>query len=229
MFRALRKTIKTIFPADFRLVLYGWVVGLVSGAVFLRESVELATAVSITSFLAVSVGGFLGIKLSFLIMKGFLAWIHSIEGRMHVLDSRLAQLANSREAGETAQPPPASGFPIVKLLVASAVCGVIIGTSAATAIFIELGVEMLGPLVYLPGLCVGLALALFGIGGQAFQLMTVDRGITRMEKELDAITLGNCAPAKEVPRRMDGAIKNTQSVLRKITGVREGSAEPATA
>ena len=228
MIRALRKAIKTIFPVDFRLVLYGWIVGLVTGGIFLRDSVELATAVSITSFLAVSVGGFLGIQLSFLVMKGFLAWIRSIDGRMHVLDSRLAQLTNSRKAGGTSQPPPAGGFSIVKLLVASGVCGVIITTSAATAIFIELGVAMLGPLVYLPGLCVGLALALFGIGGQAFQLMTVDRGITRMGKELDTITLGNCAPAKEVPQRMDGAIKNTRSVVCKITGVCVGSAEPVT-
>ena len=173
MSRALQKNIKTLFPADFRLVLYGWVVGLVTGGVFLRESAELATGVGITSFLAVSVGGFLGINLSFLVMRGFLVWIRSIDRRIHVLDSQLAQLTDLREAEETLQQPPSGGFSIVKLLVASTVCGVIVTTSAAIAIFIELGVTILGPSVYLPWLCVGLALALFGIGGQAFQLMIV--------------------------------------------------------
>ena len=229
MFRALPKTVKTIFPADFRLVLYGWAAGLMAGAIFLHESVELATGVGITLFLAVSVGGFLGIKLSFLIMRGFLVWIHSIGGRMHGLDSRLTQLTNSQERAELSQQPPAGGFSIVKLLVASTVIGVTITAQGAIVIFIELGVEMLGPLVYVPGLCVGLALALIGIGGQAVQLIIVDRGITQMEKELDAITLGNRAPVKVVPQHMDGAIKNTQSWVCKVTGVCEGSAEQVAA
>ena len=50
-----------------------------------------------------------------------------------------------------------------------------------------------------------------------------------MGKELDAITLRNRAPVKAVPRRMDGAIKNTQSVVWKFTGVREGSSSFGTA
>ena len=225
MFHALQKTVKTIFPADFRLVLYGWATGLVVGAIVLRESVELAIGVGIASFLAVSVGGFLGIKLSFLIMRGFRVWIHSIGERIHVLDTRLAHLINSQEREEPSQQPPAGGFSIVRLLVASTVFGVIFTAQAAIAIFIELGVEMLGPLVYLPGLCVGLALALIGIGGQVVELIIVDRGITQIENELDAITLGNRAPVKVIPRRMDGAIKDTQSWVCKITGVCEGSAE----
>ena len=219
MFRSVQTISKAAIPIDYRMVLYGCGIGLACGALYLDRSFEFATAVSIATFLTASVGGFVGIKISFLAMRGFRVWIDSLMERIAANRLRLSQLIDESIDERPSKQPARRGFSMVRVYVGSTIAGISLTTQGTVAAVIELGVDIFGPLWYGPILCVGVTLAVFGIVGQAIELLLVSLRISQIERQLDAITSGVPDPVALRPQRMDHAIENTQSWVCRVTGV----------
>jgi hypothetical protein len=61
-------------------------VGLVHGALYLDESVDLATAVGICDFLSLSVGPWLAVLLYRLLIRGYAVWMTAIVDRLDIIE-----------------------------------------------------------------------------------------------------------------------------------------------
>ena len=227
--RMMKDPIKTFIPVDYRLILYGWAIGLLFGTLAFTESAERAAIVGIAAFLTVSVGGFIGIKISFLTMRAFLAWTGSIKDRIYRLTTRLGDLTGQSVPESASKEMTARGFSVIRVYVALTILGISLLTQGVVGGVIELGVDVYDTRSYIAVLILGSLFASIGIGGQAIQLIGVSRSITQMERQLDAITTGIPIPVSAVPQRMDLAIQNTQSWVCKLTGVCADSAEPVVA
>ena len=188
--------------------------------------VESAAGVGIAVFISVTAGGFLGIRLWFLIMRAFRGWTFSLIRRSELLEQRISLLSGRLVPDDSPEQSPEAGFSAVKIYVASSLMGIALLTAEFLLAVIETGVGIHGPVAYAPGLCAGFSLALLGIAGQSLELMLVSRSLTGLEQRLHAVEGTVAAPAAVLPRRMDDAIRTAQSWVCRITGVCQGRVEP---
>lgn len=225
MFRSPKTIAEKVIPADYRLIVYGWIIGMLTGIAFVGDSVDFAAAIGIAAFLTVSVGGFAGVRTSLLIMRGFRVWIDSLRDRTRALESRLHPVAHQPENDTTTANPAAGGFSVARLCVIATVLGTTMMAQGAVMAIIQLGVDLGGPIWYAALLIPGSVLTLFGVVGQVLALTLVSLAISNIEKHLNAVEAGIPTPVAMRPYRMDLAISSTQSWVCKLTGVCESGAQ----
>ena len=85
---ARQSVISVLAPTKWALapaVLYG----LIHGLTLLNESVDLATALGIASFISLAIGPWLAVNLDRLLMRGYTAWMTAIVGKLTTLEASM--------------------------------------------------------------------------------------------------------------------------------------------
>ena len=97
MMAQARKSVRGTLPLSKWVVAIAAIYGISIGSTRLDESLDLATAMGISGFFSVAVGSWLAIHLYHVLIRGYVAWIATIERRA---DATLALLPVSPNSGE---------------------------------------------------------------------------------------------------------------------------------
>lgn len=208
-------------------LLYGIGVGLIMGLSALRtESVEVATGMGIAVSVSVSLGGWLGFRLSLLKTCLISGWVLSLNKRIEALASHYRIDVTEPDDEKLADPKHSSKSSVFwwlcTLIVPMGITMTIVGAILA---FIDFRVDIYSSLAYVPNLLTGLGLALFGIAGQCLYLWKVTRDVARLERHLDSVT--SVHPVALQVYRLERAISSVSSIVRKLAGVRRPDLTPA--
>lgn len=208
-------TITRLFiPVEFRLIIFGVSIGVLTGLLGLRtETPEVATAWGLAASVSLCLGCWLGTNLWLLTLRVFRLWSVSLMKRLEDLEPKLAPTAEDTQDGTSIV-----NVSIIEIIFFSLVPA---GLSAATigAIFaiIDLRVDLYGAMAYVPSLCVGLGCALLGLAGQSFYLWQDTRRVARLERRLESAEM--VAPVTLQTPRLERAISKASSIVCKLTGV----------
>ena len=209
---------RLVIPVEFKLIIFGVSIGVLTGLVGLRtETPEIATAWGLAASVSLCLGCWLGINLWLLTLRIFGLWSVSLMKRLEALKPKLVPTAEDTSAGAGSV-----NISIIEIIFFSLVFSLVpAGFSAATigAIFaiIDLRVDLYGAMAYVPSLCVGLGCALLGLAGQSLYLWRDTRRVARLERRLESLEA--TAPVTLQTPRLERAISKATSIVCKLTGV----------
>ena len=126
MFRTLGSATRLLIPVDPRIAGIGLGLGMSVGAVelLLGRSVDDAIGVGLMFSLAATVGSFLGIRLFYLVMRGFMLWVNSISARQEILEERIhSMVVEPKERNDRAESQEKTGK-VTPWLITSTLVGV---------------------------------------------------------------------------------------------------------
>ena len=218
-----KKIIKGAIPVDFRLIAYGCIWGVFIGLTNLSVSgdVDLAASKGTASFVSVTVGVFVGMRSALFATRMFRLWIARLGNRLELAEQRIFSLTGELGHDDPPkEPQEGSGFLRAKLKIYSVLLGG--GFSAAgvglVQLLIKTGTDIYGNDVYLVTL-ICLAVASFAILATAFELWSIGRTMSWVERRLDR---AEGVPATPVVHTHDAdiALRSTESWAYKITGMR---------
>ena len=218
MFSRVWTTAKKASPIDLRLVVYGLVAGLILGSLRLGDSTEEATAIGIAAFIEISVGIWLGTKLSLLVLFLVEKRLTVIADRLSALESRLAPISQVIRGHETNRTDKSTGMHIVKLCVNIAPLGILLFTVGAMTAIIDFRVDIHSAVIYFPVLATGVGLASLGLAGQFIFLWQTERRVTRAERRSDLIT--STDPFILDTKQLGRTFNRTQSLVCRFAGER---------
>ena len=221
MYSRAWKTAKKWTPVDLRVVLYGVSIGLCLGALNIGEPTEDAAALGISVAVQVTIGLWLGLKLSFSILHIVENRLESFGGRIAALKSRLG-LPSVVVKDHKPHPPVASfRLTIVAWCIYITPIGIILLIGGAVGAIIDLRVNVHTVDDYSATLLTGAGIALVGLAGQCACLLEMSRTLTHMERRLemvpsiDGITLN----ADQLGR----VLGRTYSIAHKVAGERHAA------
>lgn len=226
MLSNLWSLVEGLSPVDFKLLVIGCAVGLLSGPVFIlwNQSVEYATAVGVMWCISATVGAFVGINVWRFILRGFDRWAGVLKDR--------AESSTGHESNPGTEPVQLSRKARwLMLILSSCIYASLFGLSGlaiqaiATTISLAVGLFNIG--VFVPGMVVGFGAAFFGLTGLSVFFWYWNRQLCRLEKQ----------PTVEVPatamvpsfERLDQAFRRPRLIVHKMTGVKERFGEEITA
>ena len=209
---------RLVIPAEFRLIVFGVSIGILTGLLGLRtETPEVATAWGIAASVSLCLGCWLGTNLWLLTQRVFRLWSVSLMKRLETLESKPVLIAEGTPAGSGRL-----NISIIEIIFFGLVISLVpagFSTAAIGAIFaiIDLRVDLYGAMAYVPSLCVGLGCALLGLAGQSLYLWRDTRRVARLERSLGSAEA--VAPITLQAPRLERAISKASSIVCKLTGV----------
>ncbi len=194
---------------SFRLILYGLVSGLAIGAMRLNVSVDEASTLGFAVFLSVSLGIWLGLTLSVLVLETTLRWVNTLMRRTQALAQRLGI-----EGGSSPIPPSRSFWRgVVRFAIYSTPVWCVAFTHSVILLIVDtqMGFSLFDFHVW--ALLIEFALIIVSIGIQWLHLLLVRRKLTLIEQRLD---IGNSASL--VTERLEVAYNRVWFWMHKLTG-----------
>ena len=184
--------------------------------------VDLAASRGTAGFVSITVGVFIGIKLTLLTMRAFSLWIAQLAARLELYEQRTSYLTG--QSGHD-DPPEETRKGFSPLMVRLGIYFVVLGGGFSGAgvglvqMVIKAGTDLYGPSVYLATLAC-LVIALLGVLGTVWELRSIGRAMSQIERRLshneDVLNM----PAVAYPRHADIALQSTHSWVYKVTGMR---------
>ena len=215
MFRTLGSATRLLIPVDPRIAGIGLGLGMSVGAVelLLGRSVDDAIGVGLMFSLAATVGSFLGIRLFYLVMRGFMLWANSISARQEILEERNDRAESQEKTGKVT--------PWFTWLITSTVVGVSFIPVASVGLLAQQVADPEGTYKFGVVLGVGCALAFVGIAGHAAHMWTISRTLSTLESQFETISGMEIAPLTARPKAMERTIQSVQEWVCRLTGVCE--------
>ena len=227
MFTRLASIAQKAFPIEFRLIAVAVATGLISGAFYLDESRDLATAVGIAACFSCAVGSWLGIRLYLAAARLFISWIDAIRKQVADLEPRLipAELPGNTGGRKNSRRP--FGMRVVLISVyATPVCFVTATTGAVCSILsTQLGSHFVAAL--LTTTLSGLGALVLVVAIQSWYLWRVQRRVASFQCCLTQVqpVLPDALPTEV----LDSNISRTERTVRRLTGIGKPIAEQAPA
>ena len=220
MNREFWKTFNKASPIDFRLLLYGVVVGIISGSFRLGDSIDEATAQGITAMIHITVGIWLGLKLCHFALLPVEKGVDSLVGRVTTLASRLGLRDSTEQTSQPQSLAKSAWLTIVRSCVFMAPLGAVFMTSMAVAIGIELRTGLSGtiPYVFWVALWSGALVSSLSIGIQYAYLWNAGRELAGLEQRLDSVD--SIDGFTWNTSKLGRTFSNTHSFWYKLTGQR---------
>ncbi len=227
MYCEIWATVRRGSPIEFLPLLYGIGIGLIIGlSVLSTESMEVATGLGIATSVSFSLGGWLGVKLSLLIMRVFRVWVLSLNKRIEALELSLGEEVRQAGGVRTVGLEKVSGRTVVwQLCVFLVPTGIPMVAIGAVLAVIDFRVDICGAIAYVSPLLVGFGFAIVGLAGQCLYLWNVARLVARLERHLDPAAF--VVPVALQAYRLEHAINSVSSVVCKLAGVRRPRLTPA--
>ena len=213
--------VRALLPVEFRLIAYGCAWGLFVGltSFIAGGDADLAATKGTAGFVAITVGIFIGAKLTLSTMRTFRAWIARLESRLELCVQRVSHItgqADSPEEHGKGSSPLAVRLRIYFVLIGGGFSGAGVGL---VQLVIGVGIDIYGSSVYLATL-ICLVIVLVGVMGTARELMSMGRVMSRIERRLNDFDDAPVVPAGTNPRHADIALESTLSWVYLITGMR---------
>ena len=226
MFRTLGSATRLLIPVDPRIAGIGLGLGMSVGAVelLLGRSVDDAIGVGLMFSLAATVGSFLGIRLFYLVMRGFMLWVNSISARREILEERIhSMVVEPKERNDRAESQEKTGkvTPWFTWLITSTLVGVSLIPVASVGLLAQQVADPEGTYKFGVVLGVGCALAFVGIAGHAAHMWTISRTLSTLESQFETISGMEIAPLTARPKAMERTIQSVQEWVCRLTGVCE--------
>ena len=226
MFSTLGSATRLLIPVDPRMAVIGLGVGMSTGAVelLLGRSVDDAIGVGLMFSLATTVGSFLGIRLFYLVMRGFMLWVNSISARQEILGERIhSMVGEPKERNDRAESQEKTGkvTPWFTWLITSTVVGVSLIPAASVGLLAQQVADPEGTYKFGVVLGVGCALAFVGIAGHAAHMWTISRTLSTLESQFETISGMEIAPITARPKAVERTIQSVQDWVCRLTGVCE--------
>ena len=200
------------------MMFYGLVSGVGIGAFRLGESVEEATALGIAVFIQITVGVWLGLKITIFLLHIFQNRLHLLVNRMQALESRSRTEYGTSEYRESGWVAARAWVAIVMVCICITLLGTLVFTMGAVSAVFDFRVDIHPPVVYLVKLAAGGGIALLGLVGSYVYLWGVWRTVTRWERQLDLVASADGLALNT--QQCDKAISNLDSLVYKATGQR---------
>ena len=223
MFTQMASFVRKTFPIEFRLLAFSVAIGLLSGAFYLGESADLATAVGIAAGFSCAIGSWLGIRLYLVTARLFISWIDAIGNRIANVAARMA-LAERPHQADGCQKSHRSLAMLIVLVSAYAtpVCWVIaVAGSIAAGLFTQLGPGFVAST--LPIALSGAGMLLLAVGVQALYLWHLHRQVASFERMLDRIDA--VSPITLKAQILNHDISRAERTVRRLTGAGKPIAE----
>ena len=226
MFRTLQSATGLFIPVDPRMAVFGWGAGMLAGIaeLLLGRSVDDAIGVGLMLSLATTVGSFLGIRLFYLVMRGFMLWINSISARQEILVARIRDvIGEPKERNDYAERQEKTGKDTRWLtwLIGSTLAGVSLIPVASVGLLAQQVADPEGTYKFGVVLGVGCAFAFVGIAGHAAHMWAISRTLSTLESRFETISGMEVAPITARPKVTERTIQSVQEWVCKFTGVCE--------
>ena len=223
--------LRKALPVEIRPLAVGVVTGLVAGALWLDESVDIATAVGIATGFSVTMGLWLGIRLYLMVARLYMAWITAIRKRVADIETRLHSAVSPADGNDTEQERGSFAINIVaSSIYVTPFC---FGVSSYSAIMAVLWTQMdcscasAGQTFALVILIYGSGLLTFIIGIQCLYLLRLQQRVASLERQLNQA--GLISPVMMRADVLDSNIARAERMVRRFVGVSRAVAEQAPA
>ena len=205
-------------PIDFRLILWGVIMGILAALIsLLTESAELATGRGIAVAVSASIGCWLGVKLSLLTSQVFMLWMVGVMKRVEVLESRLPSDAED-EGMPVKTDKAATGTAIEGFLLGLFPLGFALAIISTILAVIDLQVDIgYGAAAYITPFCVGLGYALLMLARLSFCMWQITRHLAHLESRMDSGE--SVLSITQQTHRFELAISKAGAIVCKLTGV----------
>ena len=227
MFTWLLRHFRSALPIPIPLLAVAVASGLAVGALYLGESVDLATAVGIAVCISVSVGSWLGLRLYLVTARFFISWIDAIGNRVASLESGLMPAGLADRDKNYAKPRRSLALHIVIISAyANPLCFGMVTTGAIyTVLSTQLGYHFLAP--RLMATLFSLCILLIAIAIPSLYLWRLQRQVATLEQLLSRID--SVPPVVQRVQVMNRNISRTARIVRRLTGISQTATEQATA
>jgi len=227
MFTRLASFARKASPIEFRLVAASVATGLLSGAFYLDESQDLATAVGIVAGFSCAIGSWLGIRLYLASARLFISWIDAIRKRAADLEPQQIPAERPGNTGGRKNSRRSLVMRIVLISVyATPVCFVTVTAGAIGSILsTQLGSLFVAAL--LTATLSGLGALVLVVAVQSCYLWRVQRRVASLQRYLAQVqpVLPDALPAEV----LDSNISRTERIVRRLTGIGQPAAGQTTA
>ena len=227
MFTRIASFVRKTFPIEFRLLAVSVAIGLLSGAFYLGESTDLATAVGIAAGFSCALGSWLGTRLYLATARLFISWIDAIRKRVADLEPQLMPAERPENSDGRKNPRRSLMMPLVLTSAyITPVCFVTVTTGAIGAI-LSTQLDALFMVGWLTATLSGLGALILVVAIQALYLWWIQRQVASFQRYLTPVqpVLPDALPAAI----LDHNISRTEQIVRKLTGIGQTATEQTTA
>ena len=223
MFTQMTSFVRKTFPIEFRLLAVSVAIGLISGAFYLGESTDLATAVGIATGFSCAIGSWLGTRLYLAAARLFISWIDAIRKRVADLEPQLMPAECPGNAAYRKNPHRSLVMPLVLISAyITPVCFVTVTTGAIGAI-LATQLDTLFVVGWLTATLSGLGTLILVVAVQSLYLWWIQRQVASFQRYLTPVQ--PVLPAEV----LDHNISRTEQIVRKLTGIGQTATEQTTA
>ena len=206
-------------PVDFRLLLYGSVIGVLYGLSRLGDSADEATAQGIAMSTVVTLAIWLGLKMCRVVLLLVEKRLDSLEVRLDaLLESRLGQSNDQVQDHRSARPASTVWLTIAGFCIVTTPVGIVAFTGGVIMAVIDSQVDVYTVSQYVPVLVFGASYSLICAGVQWVCLLRIDRIIYQLEQPLNSHDLINGFTLNT--RKLGRAFSKMDTLVYKITGQR---------
>lgn len=227
MFTWLLRHFRSALPIPIPLLAAAVASGLAVGALYLGESVDLATAVGIAVCISVSVGSWLGIRLYLVVAKFYTAWLDAINRRIADVASRRPPVSSIADGHNSQRPRGSIALQFAaNSIYATPLCfAMFTGNAIMAALWAQ--IDPVGAILPLGVALSNFVTLVFVIAIQSLYLWRLQRQVATLEQLLNRID--SVPPVVQRVQVLNRNIGRTARIVRRLTGISQTATEQATA